>query len=585
MLYPQTGRRLRDAWDSPYNNAWLKYMSKGRFLQISSVLHFNNNDDEEAKRCDSLHKVRPLLNIVKKTLGRYATFGSELSYDEATMANKSSYGRSLICYNPMKPTGKFHFKIYMLCCAKTNLTLRMKIHTKDNSDVDGDENFDEMMNKLDNATVQICRPLFQSGTTVNMDNYYMSTTCAMKLRQNGVLCRGTIRSSRKFVPKSILFTPSEVRTLPRGTQRLAVNHEHQMIAVGWIDNKAVHFVSTADVTDTVTVLRRVGGSKIEVKAPLAISNYNKYMGGVDRHDRLRSTFSLCKKHKFKKYYVKLLLFIMDIGLTNSWIYYKMCNEQVCNKDGSRADFFQAIAEIMVNGETNWKGNFTDGVNELQSILTDNETNNLDNNNDAQVPGSSNGNLLSTDICLPMSLTTIPAKLSTKIKVCQVCKYELRSLKWKSVTLCPKHGVRLCTEVRKPRQECLPLLIKEDKSPVTDWSWTCPTTDSCWNKFHTFYQPLGLFNSNFALAASTKCKFSSYIYTSPLYQKKYASLGIQVKLKAGRVAGMGKVNEKLHIVRSKPGNKEVRNYSDDENGSIQEIFDDEMFEDAQESEVE
>jgi hypothetical protein len=27
------------------------------------------------------------------------------------------------------------------------------------------------------------------------------------------------------------------------------------------------------------------------------------MGGVDRHDRLRSTFSLGKKHKFKKYYI------------------------------------------------------------------------------------------------------------------------------------------------------------------------------------------------------------------------------------------------------------------------------------------
>lgn len=143
MLYPQTGRRMRDAWESPYQNAWTKFMSKGRFLQISSVLHFNDNDDEDGKKSDSLHKVRPLLNIVKNTLGRYAVCGSEVSYDEATMANKSSYGRFLICFNPMKPTGKFHFKIYMLCCAQTNLTLKMKIHTKDNSDLDGNEQFDE----------------------------------------------------------------------------------------------------------------------------------------------------------------------------------------------------------------------------------------------------------------------------------------------------------------------------------------------------------------------------------------------------------------------------------------------------------
>jgi hypothetical protein len=114
----------------------------------------------------------------------------------------------------------------------------------------------------------------------------MSATCAMRLRQHGVFCRGTICSSRKYVPKSILFTSSEVRELPRGTQHCVVNSEHQMMAVGWIDNKAVHFISTADTTDIVTVTRRVWNEKQEISALQAIKNYNKYMGGVDRHDRL-----------------------------------------------------------------------------------------------------------------------------------------------------------------------------------------------------------------------------------------------------------------------------------------------------------
>jgi hypothetical protein len=46
-----------------------------------------------------------------------------------------------------------------------------------------------------------------------------------------------------------------------------------MIAVGWHDNKAVHFASTADTTEVVTVQRRVGGTKMDVMAPVAISNY------------------------------------------------------------------------------------------------------------------------------------------------------------------------------------------------------------------------------------------------------------------------------------------------------------------------
>jgi hypothetical protein len=102
-----------------------------------------------------------------------------------------------------------------------------------------------------------------------MDNYYMSVTCAIHLHENGVFCRGTIHSSRKFIPKSILFTPTEVREMSRGTQRCVVNNDHNMLAVGWIDNKAVHFISTADTTATVMVGQRVRDKKVDIKAPIA----------------------------------------------------------------------------------------------------------------------------------------------------------------------------------------------------------------------------------------------------------------------------------------------------------------------------
>jgi hypothetical protein len=42
-----------------------------------------------------------------------------------------------------------------------------------------------------------------------------------------------------------LFTSTESHNLPRGTSRVAVNREHNMIAVGWLDNKAVNFISTS----------------------------------------------------------------------------------------------------------------------------------------------------------------------------------------------------------------------------------------------------------------------------------------------------------------------------------------------------
>ena len=105
--------------------------------------------------------------------------------------------------------------------------------------------YDEFINKLDNLTLELCRPFFQSGTTINMDNYYMSTTCAIKLWENGVFCRGTVRSTWKYAPKGIQFNSSKSRTMARGTHRMAVNEEHQMIAIGWgfylIDGFTVSF--------------------------------------------------------------------------------------------------------------------------------------------------------------------------------------------------------------------------------------------------------------------------------------------------------------------------------------------------------
>jgi hypothetical protein len=101
-----------------------------------------------------------------------------------------------------------------MCCAATNLVHRIKIHTQNNYDkyLTMDDVQDEQeMNKIDTLTLEMCQPLFNTGATVNMDNYYMSATCAMRLRQHGVFCRGTIRSSRKYVPKSTLFISAEVR--------------------------------------------------------------------------------------------------------------------------------------------------------------------------------------------------------------------------------------------------------------------------------------------------------------------------------------------------------------------------------------
>jgi hypothetical protein len=105
-------------------------------------------------------------------------------------------------------------------------------------------------------------------------------------------------------------------------------------------------------------------------------------------------------------------------------------------------------------------------------------------------------------------------------------------------------------VRQVQSQCEPKLYKVDGTPVTDWGWTSETTDTFWNKFHDYYQPLGLFNNNFSLASPAKCKFAGVIYTSPFHQLKYEALGVQVKVKKGNATGVGRIDERIHIGTSK-----------------------------------
>jgi C1A family cysteine protease len=175
--------------------------------------------------------------------------------------------------------------------------VKIRIHTKDASDMDraAEEVESEEINKTDKLTSEMCNILQGTGATVNMDNYYMSTTAAIHLKEKGVLCRGTIRTNRKFIPKSVLFMAKECRSNERGTSRIAINAEHSLVAIGWLDNKAINFISTVDTTGVVSVERRIKNEKVQLFAPAVVKNYNMYMGGVDRHDKLRSTFSLGKQ--------------------------------------------------------------------------------------------------------------------------------------------------------------------------------------------------------------------------------------------------------------------------------------------------
>jgi hypothetical protein len=71
------------------------------------------------------------------------------------------------------------------------------------------------------------------------------------------------------------------------------------------------------------------------------------MQAVDRHDQLRQTFSLSDRHGFKKYYIKIILGLMDMALVNAYIHYALVHPEECKKNTARYDFMDSLADDLL----------------------------------------------------------------------------------------------------------------------------------------------------------------------------------------------------------------------------------------------
>ena len=74
------------------------------------------------------------------------------------------------------------------------------------------------------------------------------------------------------------------------------------------------------------------------------------MHAVDHHDQLRQLFLLSSWHGFKKYYIKIMLGIMDMALVNAFILYKMMNPDKCSTSAPRYEFMDGVADAMLSND-------------------------------------------------------------------------------------------------------------------------------------------------------------------------------------------------------------------------------------------
>ncbi|GMF57159.1 unnamed protein product [Phytophthora fragariaefolia] len=290
-----------------------------RFKQLRQSFCFQCVEVNDANH-DQAARIRPLLNLLRMTGPKYVSPGRNLALDEASVACRSKYGKLLIVYNPMKPTGKYHFRLYMLCCSTTWIPLNFRLHCQSDlterlagvtTQAEAQALSDELTvsSSMRQCVLEVVRPVYGTRRIINSDNYYTSVQLLDAMRLKGLYGRGTVRKSSARFPRHVVI---EKNDCTRGTSRQAVSADRNTVAASWYDSAIVTVISNADASTLTSVTRQVRSDKRTFSPPTCIKEYNINMQGVDRLDQVRGRFSLADGHSFKKWYKKLGLALQRV---------------------------------------------------------------------------------------------------------------------------------------------------------------------------------------------------------------------------------------------------------------------------------
>ncbi|ETI33971.1 hypothetical protein F443_19412 [Phytophthora nicotianae P1569] len=179
-----------------------------------------------------------------------------------------------------------------------------------------------------------------------VDRFYTSVALAIQLLSMPIYMIGTIMTSRLGFDKNIVERrKTRPATVERGSfkfsRSLAVP---TMVACHWWDRKPVHYLATGVSMTEDSIKRKLKAVRqATFGCPKLVTDYQRWMGGVDVHDQLRlQTFSVQTSFRFRKYYKGLFLGLFDLALVNAYLTHK----EACRLDGvapmKRVDWYKML---------------------------------------------------------------------------------------------------------------------------------------------------------------------------------------------------------------------------------------------------
>lgn len=487
-------------------------MTLKRFEQIQASWSYRAEVSTEDLSTDPLARVRPLIRVFNQNCARYIVPGRNLAIDESSIACRSKFGRGLIMFNPTKPGGKYHFRLYVMTTGHMFIILNTIVHSRctleedliQNTDLESTREFIVEVkdcSALRKLMLTLLRPMHNSNRILNTDNLYTDIRGMIQLQMKGLYSRGTIRKNRMHIPKQLLFSKQEVRDANRGDFRFASELDRKIVCVSWIDGNEVHAMSNADGTAIDLIERQVGNERKQFSTLRLIKSYNKYMQGVDRADQYRTNYSIADGHSVNKWHEKMGRAFIDFARVNAFQTRKL----FCSREGSKVrlskrnphrQFVCDLAKELMSGD--WKHVPLHDPSMRHLLYQDVAITHVPDLSFFSPPpcGKSYANSVTSNIPSSVKSPTralfqcdsvlssqvFPTESKKRKRLCKVCKWENRA---STVTTdyCPTHFVSLCRRL-------YPVNVESEPKP-----YCCPDhTMNCWNKFHQYYLPKGLYTA-------------------------------------------------------------------------------------------
>lgn len=279
-----------------------------RFELLLRHLHFNNNNNISTD--DRLFKLRPLIEALNNNFGKHGGLDEHLSIDESMIPY---YGRHYAKqYIKGKPI-RFGYKNWALCQSEGYM-IAFDIYTgKSDKEKQFGLGGDTVISLIKLAGVAP-----NTGFKLYFDNYFTGIGLLSHLAENQICATGTIRQNRlEGCPFPDKFSWSKK---PRG-DHVFLSNGH-ILMTQWKDNKVVTIATNFDDKSLTTTKRwnKETKSRQVIPQPRVISNYNKFMGGVDKMDGLIAAYR--SRMRQRKWYWPIFLYLFDASVVNGWLLMK-----------------------------------------------------------------------------------------------------------------------------------------------------------------------------------------------------------------------------------------------------------------------